>query len=682
MAKSFNENLIEILKTDSRFVDDEGELIKAAVIDKAWKIDRDLVKLLLGKPAIKKKFFDEIEKHWVFNISTFIEYISDKNFLANSYTRFRNKIGLNINGKFLRERGEVSLVWPYKDSLLEGGQTKEEEKRKEIFFNEILAQDEIDRLLDPKVITNFKRYTADGEKKVADIKRDENGTITENLIIKGNNLLALHTIKKQFCGKVKLIYIDPPYNTGNDSFGYNDSFSRSAWLTFMKNRFEIARELLSQDGAIIVQISDKHVGYLHVLMDEIFPEGFINKVAVKTRSPSGFKTVNLGVFESAEYLLIYGKNRKLWNYNPQYELSEYDENYSFQITNIEAPCSEWKVINIKEVVASKHGCKDIRKAKKKLGANILLVELAQYALQNAKSVFRFTEINRDAGENTLKLKEISIKDADKVYMLERENLSPRYILNGNEIAFYSNKVREIDGISSPTTMLTNIWTDIPWEGIASEGKVKLKRGKKPERLLRRLIDMATDQPNDIVLDFYIGSGTTAAVAHKMGRQYIGIEQLEYGQNDSVVRLQNVIGERVKDKLVEEFKDYDKSGISKSVNWHGGGDFVYFELMQYNEAFMDKIKKAKTSNELVKIWKKIAKNSFLNWYVNPEMPQEAVKDFREIGKNKNGLEKQKKLLAELLNKNQLYVNISEIDDADFKVSVADKKLNREFYGESV
>ena len=681
ITKPFNEKLVDLLKTDLRFVDDEGELIKAAVIDRAWKIDRDLVKLLLSEPEIEKKFFDEIEGRWIFNINTFIEYISDKNFLANSYTRFRNKIGLNIGGKFLRERGEVSLVWPYKDCVLEGGQTKEEEKRKEIFFNEILAQDEIDRLFDPKVLTNFKRYTPDGEQRVTEIKRDEDGTIKENLIIKGNNLLALHTLKTQFRGKVKLIYIDPPYNTGNDSFGYNDAFSRSTWLTFMKNRIEIARELLSQDGAIVVQISDRHVGYLQVLMDEIFPEGFINKVAVKTRSPSGFKTVNLGVFESAEYLLIYGRNRKLWKYNPQFEVSKYDENYSFQVTNIDESFSKWKIVNIKEVVASEHGFADVRKAKKELGETVFLAELAQYALQSANSVFRFTEINRDAGKDTLALKAISIKKPDKVLMLERENLSPRYILNGKEITFYTNKVRKLDGILAPTTMLTNIWTDIPWEGIASEGKVKLKKGKKPERLLRRLIEMGTDNPNDIVLDFYLGSGTTAAVAHKMGRQYIGVEQLDYGKNDSVIRLQNVIGKRKKDSLIEEYKDYDKSVISKAVNWQGGGDFIYCELMKYNEAFMDKIQSAKTSDELLEIWKDIAKNSFLNWYVNPEMPKEAVNNFIEIGRFENGLEKQKKLLAELLNKNQLYINLSEIDDEDFKVSEEDKKMNQSFYGEA-
>jgi adenine-specific DNA-methyltransferase len=279
MTKKFNEKLIEILKTDSRFVDDEEELVKAAVIDRAWKIDRDLVKLLLGDPDIKGKFFDEIEKHWIFNINTFIEYISDKNFLANSYTRFRNKIGLNIGGKFLRERGEVSLVRPYKHFLLEGGQNREEEKRKEIFFNEILAQDEIDRLFDPKVLTNWKRYTVDGEQKVAEIKRNENGTIQENLIIKGNNLLALHTLKKQFRSKVKLIYIDPPYNTGNDSFGYNDNFNHSSWLTFMKNRLEAARELLRNDGSIWINIDDDEAHYLKVLCDDVFGrENFVATV--------------------------------------------------------------------------------------------------------------------------------------------------------------------------------------------------------------------------------------------------------------------------------------------------------------------------------------------------------------------------------------------------------------------
>jgi len=234
MTKSFKDKLTELLKKDLRFVDEEsGELIRSEIVNEALKIDKKLIEALLSEKDIKEKFFTEIKGYWVFEINKFIEFIQDKNFLSNSYTKFKNKIGLNIDGKFLNERKEVSLVWPFKDCVLEGGMTKEDQKRNEIFFNEILAQDEIDRLLDPKVLTKFKRVTAKGEEKVTDFKRDKEGTIRENLIIKGNNLLALHSLKKEFQEKVKLIYIDPPYNTGNDEFGYNDQFNHSTWLTFI-----------------------------------------------------------------------------------------------------------------------------------------------------------------------------------------------------------------------------------------------------------------------------------------------------------------------------------------------------------------------------------------------------------------------------------------------------------------
>jgi len=202
-----------------------------------------------------------------------------------------------------------------------------------------------------------------------------------------------------------------------------------------------------------------------------------------------------------------------------------------------------------------------------------------------------------------------------------------------------------------------------------------------EEIIRRTIEWSTDF-DDIMLDFFAGSGTTAAVAHKMNRQWITIEQMDYVETVTVERLKKVIGKKVKNdgKMFDEL-EYDTGGISKAVNWQGGGDFIYCELMKYNEAFMDKIQSAKTSEELVELWKDIAENSFLNWYVNPEMPEEAVNDFIEIGESENGLEKQKKLLAELLNKNQLYVNLSEIEDEDFGVSDEDKKLNRLFYGEA-
>jgi len=218
--------------------------------------------------------------------------------------------------------------------------------------------------------------------------------------------------------------------------------------------------------------------------------------------------------------------------------------------------------------------------------------------------------------------------------------------------------------------------------IQKRTKELLDKAEKPTEFTRGLQELLSTKPDDIILDFYAGAGTTAAVAHKMNRQWITVEQMDYVGDITVEWLKKVIGKKAEneDKLLEEI-EYDTGGISKTVNWQGGGDFIYCELMKYNEAFMDKIQSAKTSEELIELWKDIAKNSFLNWYVNPETPEEAVADFIEIGKSENGLEKQKKLLAELLNKNQLYVNLSEIDDVDFKVSKEDRKLNRLFYGKS-
>jgi adenine-specific DNA-methyltransferase len=649
--KPFNEKLIELLKTDSCFVDDEGELIKAAVIDRAWKIDRNLVKLLLSKPEIEKKFFDEIEGHWIFNINTFIEYISDKNFLANSYTRLRNKIGLNIDGKFLLERGEVSLVWPYKDCVLEGGQTKEEEKRKEIFFNEILAQDEIDRLFDPKVLTNFKRYTPDGEQKVTEIKRGENDTIKENLIIKGNNLLALHTLKTQFRGKVKLIYIDPPYNTGNDSFGYNDNFNHSSWLTFMKNRLEAAKELLIDDGLIFIQCDDNEQAYLKVMLDEIFyRENFISTLIWEARSGQGNTVSNIA--ETHEYILVYARKKECIELKRQERLSN-GGNYSDEIGKYRREqLRQWGQVDRREDRPSMY-----------------------FPIKSPEGVLIYPKRNDGTdGRWRFGVKRIEklLKNNDIDFVKDEKNEWHCYrkIRDGKISSYaYTTFLNKIGTASTATLELKSLF-----------GK-KIFGTPKPEKLLQHIIHIGSDE-GDIIFDFFAGSGTTVSVAHKMKRQWITVEQMDYLEKITLQRLKKVIGKKVKkeNKAIEKL-EYDTGGISKSVNWQGGGDFIYCELVKYNEAFMDKIQSAETSDDLLKIWKDIAKNSFLNWYVNPEMPEEAVNNFTEIGRFENGLEKQKKLLAELLNKNQLYVNLSEIDDEDFKVSEDDKKLNQSFYGEA-
>ena len=658
MPENFHEKLIDLLKTDPRFVDGEGELIKAAVIDRAWKMDHGLVRLLLGNADIKAKFFDEIEGHYIFNFDTFIEYISDKNFLADSYTRFRNKIGLKVEDKFLPERGEVSLVWPYKDCVLEGGQTKEEEKRKELFFNEILAQDEIDRLFDPKMLTRWKRHTVDGEGPVTKIKRDDNDVIQENLLIKGNNLLALHTLKTQFRGKVKLIYIDPPYNTGSDSFGYNDSFNHSAWLTFMKNRLEVARELLKIDGIIFIHIDDQEMHYLKIVADDIFGrDNFIATIPRKTRS--GKSDVPYKLSQDFDWMLMYTKGA-----------SKTDELFGRTVERKyyktpDFPNDEWRLTDLTTQ----------RTIYERPNSNFTLVN-PRNGQEFPVNPNRCWGVTKDSVDEYLRKGKIVFPSDYGFHDLKRPSMRVFKSEDRGKKAYVSSDFLNQAMDELLKSMVNRKGTD---EIVELFGE-KVFAYPKNERLIECIIEYTTEK-GDIVLDFHVGSGTTTAVAHKMNRQWIAVEQMDYVETITMERLKKVVGKKVKaeGKLLEEI-DYDTGGISKSVNYQGGGDFIYCELMPYNQAFMDKIQASQSSEALVALWRDIAENSFLNWYVNAEIPENAVKDFIEIGQGENGLKKQKKLLAELLDKNQLYVNLSEIDDEDFGVSEEDKTLNRAFYGE--
>ena len=663
MPKHFHEKLINLLKTDPRFVDDEGELVKAAVMDRAWKVDHDLVRLLLRDADIKAKFFDEIEGHWIFNTNTFIDYISDKNFLANSYTRFRNKIGLNIEDKFLPERGEVSLVWPYKDCVLEGGQTREEEKRKEIFFNEILAQDEIDRLFDPKVLTGWKRYTVDGEGEVTEIRRDDNGVVRENLIIKGNNLLALHTLKQQFRGKVKLIYIDPPYNTKGESstFGYNNSFNHSSWLTFMRNRLEIAKELLRDDGLIIIAIDDEEQAYLAVICDEVF--GKVNHIGtVIVQNKPGGRTTDSYFATCHEYLHIYSKQTGLPTMNflelTNEQKNKYTEGKEGKLfrwrdflrtgglsTPTERPNSYYPIYFLPQ--------EELISLERTSDAQIKILPLDSHG---NKRVWRKTPPSflKHVSNNEIKIEQNrsgqwKVKIMDKI----KEGTRPKSIWTDSKY----------DASSHGTKLLKNLF----------EGQ-KVFSYPKSIHAVKDAIEIFTETGrDDIILDFFAGSGTTAHAILELNkedggnRQFILVEQMDSIETVILPRIQKAIENNA-----------DKGALFKGTI--DKENFVYSELKEYNQAFMDKIQAAESSETLVTLWRDIAENSFLNWYVNPEIPEDAVEDFIEIGQGENGLEKQKKLLAELLDKNQLYVNLSEIEDEDFGVSEEDRALNRAFYGE--
>ncbi len=279
----------KILQSDERLWNEgKTELNQTLLLDLVENIDEKVIELLLQEKELREKFFIKIKDVYVFKTNDF-RFFMEENKVDNSYTAYKNRIGLTDGKKFLKDTNDVVLDFPYKDCVLEGGQSTEEGtdtyfeyyeksneyeekqgKRKEIFFNQVLAHDEIDRLFDPKALTNWKRFTKDGEQEVKEIKRDDDGTIKENLIIKGNNLLALHSLKKQFTGKIKLIYIDPPYNTDSDAntFKYNNNFNHSTWLTFMKNRLEVAKNLLQKEGFICVHIGNEEIAYAKVLMEE------------------------------------------------------------------------------------------------------------------------------------------------------------------------------------------------------------------------------------------------------------------------------------------------------------------------------------------------------------------------------------------------------------------------------
>lgn len=557
--------------------------------------------------------------------------------MANSlqkgrYTKYSNKIGLysNTKGSFIKNDTDVVLNFPFKDTVLEGGMSKEDVGRDERFLHIELDSKDIDTLEEPKVLTDFRYIDKDGEKtltKDSDIEFfDEDGELKQNLLIKGNNLLALYTLREKLAGKVKLIYIDPPYNTGNDGFKYNDNFNHSTWLTFMKNRLEVARELLRDDGVIFVQCDDNEQAYLKILMDDIEKLNFTNCITVKMNESKGLKNAHIEkrLPKSKEYILIYSKNNFL--FNPQKiekdkeELAGYIKYYNKQIINFEKDISLWKIENFSEPFE-----KRISNAEK-------LIYLVKPD----------NDIKIDLKENTFG-KITNSRGVENYYFNDGKNIL--------KVLFLSQNLHKYIG---------DLWLDISTININKEGGMQVfSNGQKPEKLIQRIIQIST-QPGDIVLDYHLGSGTNAAVAHKMGRQYIGIEQMDY--------IEDIAKERLKKVIAGE-----QGGISKSVDWQGGGSFVYFELKKYNQEYVDLITKATSLSELEEIYVEMRNNAFLKfWFDRKDFEKD--EDFRKLN-----LAERKKVLIDVLDENQLYLNYPDMNDARHNVTEDEKALTDIFYG---
>lgn len=545
--------------------------------------------------------------------------MSDNSLKKGRYTRHSNKIGLYSTSHdrigFLNNNNDVVLSFPFKDTVLEAGMSKEDAGREERFLHQEIDGADIDTLFEPKAFTNFKLLGSD--KNIQDTTFfNENGNLQQNLLIKGNNLLALHSLSERLAGKVKLIYIDPPYNTGNDGFKYNDNFNHSSWLTFMKNRLEVARDLLSDDGSIFVQIDSFEESYLKVLMDEVFGgENFRNKISWKRKGGSSNPSNQLA--NVVEWILWYSKDPALMDYTPIYSLD--DENTKKYI---------------KERFTNKD--KDGRLYMKSPIQSPNYRENLIYDYKGYKTPQKGYSVSREVMEKW-----------DQEGRLDFPNSKDKNI--NRKIFLDEYKGQPIN----------SLWTDIYVINPMSTERIEFTSGQKPEALIQRIITMVTKE-GDIVLDYHLGSGTTCAVAHKMGRRWIGIEQMDY--------IEDITKERLK-KVIEG----EQGGISKAVNWQGGGSFIYFELKKYNQDFLDKIMIANSKGELDEVYNEMAKNAFLKfWFEKTEFEKD--ENFRSLD-----LDQRKELLIGILDENQLYLNHADMRDSRYHVTDEEMALTDLFYG---
>ncbi|MFP6038376.1 DNA methyltransferase [Helicobacter pylori] len=523
----------------------------------------------------KNAFFKTIANTLVFNQEALLECLEIKE-LEKSFTRFKNKIGLYSQGGLIKSSELVVLNFPFKDNVLLGNAKDNSTKPNELFYHEILHKKEIDTLLKKKVLCRFEMH---GEGDLESTLKDKN----TNYLIKGNNLIALHSLKKKFAKQVKCIYIDPPYNTGNDSFNYNDNFNHSSWLVFMKNRLEAAREFLSDDGSIYINLDYNEVHYCKVLMDEIFKrENFRSEIIWRMGFLSGYKTAAKKYIRNHDTILFYSKS----------------DNYLFNKTYIEN--------------------KDF------------LQLLTKNEVQNAFKKFSFPQEKVD----------------DFLTFINHENRGEKYPL---EDTWNSNKWDKLNSIAIDSSV-----SRVDETIVIDDENFK---GQKPESLIQRILEVSTNE-NDLVLDFFAGSGTTCAVAHKMKRRYIGIEQMDY--------IETITKERLK-KVIEG----EQGGISKKCGFKGGGSFVYAELKEVNLEIKKQILNAKSASECLKIFKTLNER-FLK-RTDGKIDGIDSEEFHNLDLNE-----QKRIYCKLFDSNEDYLNLGDIDEDAWGIDESTKKYNEIFY----
>ena len=628
---NFFDTVISVLKQDERFFSAEGELLRNAVYEAAMKMDSALLKLLYNNEVTRERFFTDIEGISVFDKVGFGWVINNRQFLPDSYTRYKNKIGLvNGNGDYISTSNDVELVFPYKDCVLEGGQTKEDQKRSEIFYNETLAPDEVDRLLYPKVFTNAKRFTKDGVTSI------NNFSDADNLIIKGNNLLAISSLLKRYEGKIKCVYIDPPYNpTSNaNTFCYNNTFNRSTWLVFMKTRLELAKRFLTSDGVLVIAIDKNEQPRLQILIEELFPEYDVDCITV-IHNPRG--TIGTNFSYTHEFAIFVTPKGKKTICNRTLAADEIEwsplRNWGSESERTDAKnCFYPIIIENGEIVGFGDVSPDDYHPKQ---TEIVDGKYYVYPI-DVKGIERKWRYARQTVDSIWKM--LRAKKTKTGYDVEL----------GKNFGVYKT-----------------VWTDSRYD--ASVNGTQLLKSILPDtkftypKSIWNVVDcinsIVKDDKNAIILDFFGGSGTTGHAVMEINkdggkRKFILVEQMDYVETDTLPR--NV-------------------AIMKSIATDSS--IAYFELLKLNQKYVDNIQAASTDAEIVAIWQDMLKTGFISCKVNPKDIDLGDADFTELS-----LSDKKRFLMEMLDKNQLYVNYCDIEDETFAISEEDKAFTKSFYGE--
>lgn len=658
-----------------------GELDRNYVVEQLNMYNSELIELLIQDDYIKNNYIHELSDGVMnFNIQSLVKQLKLKKYYNDSYTNYANEIGLFTEGKSINSFQNIVLNFPYKDTVLTAGMTKEDVDKvekgtpssksinsliedvetEEVFLNEIINYDDIVSLKEPKALKNAKRYS---EPEPEGIPTNYINN-TDNLIIKGNNYVALNTIKNRYQKKVKLIYLDPPYyfknGTDDDTFEYNSNFKLSTWLIFMKNRIEIALDFLRNDGYLVIQMNDHGVFHLKVLLDEIFENtngGFVNHVSVKMSDLSGPKMAHVDkkIPKIKEHLLIYAMDYNQSVFNPQREPSDWDsaidsKRYTQFVDKHDSEnIDDWEYTTV-------------RRKLKSMGMEYGTDEAYEFLINNADSVFR-TAVNKSLG----KISKQENFDKDKFTKVITETGLEKYVYKHEEVIFATSKLEVFNDVLTPSESISDIWLDISLNDLSNEGgKVTLSNGKKPEALLKKVIELTTHSPEqkennekDIVMDFFMGTATTQAVAMKLDRQFIGIEQLDYIKDKSVKRLVNTI-------------NGENRGITKEVDWEGGGSFVYAELYEDNQKYINELEDADNKENLWAIFERMRDVANFRFQVKLDhISSEKVPE--DIPLNEL-----KKLMIEAVKTSALYINANETEDPNLEMEDSDRAFNKSFF----